>query len=185
MHIALYFLVGLSTAVLVSAVLLLIIKTVFRKPLNVPVEATVLVSSVSAFAGILTAFLIYQDMELKNRPYVYAQPKVIESNGNIVLSETTIKNCGNTPAYNVLCAPRLYLNGKEARAESAKTGTLSIYPNGEIFHHFPIKYGDGDNVVYMVRVRYENYNGRKYEYASSFRFSKMGDVYVWKNILSK
>jgi len=187
LKIALFALVALSLVVLSYVVLNFLLKTVFRKALSIPVEVTVLVSSFSALAGILSAVLIYQDMELKNRPYVYAEPEVIESNGNIYLSEVAIRNCGNTPAYNVVFSRRLFVNGAEVKNPAGgRGGSLSIFPNGATYEYFPVKYIEGDEIAYAVDIRYESYNGRKYAYASRYKFLRMGqDTFAWKSISSR
>ncbi len=149
-------------------------------------RVAILIAMIGSFAAVVGVMLVYQDMELKNRPYVYAETKIIEHSGNTFFSETSIKNCGNTPAYKVVITPKLCVNGNEISAPPPESKGFSLYPNGVQYHHFSINFNPGDKIEYSIDIDYKDSTGKKFHYSGVSKFWDMGEgCYSWKTIYSE
>ena len=143
----------------------------------------IFISMIGSLAAVLAVILVHWDMELKNRPYVFAEPKIFSQSGNVFLSKTTIKNCGNTPAYNVVFETKLVVNGVEEKKPAPECERSSVYPNAELYHHFPIVFTPGDEIEYYVEIDYYDSTGNKFRYSAFYKFWEMGGGgYSWKPI---
>lgn len=149
-------------------------------------RVAILIAMIGSFAAVWGVMLVKMDMDLKNRPYVYAETKIIGHSGNTFLSETSIKNCGNTPAYKVVIAPKLRINGSEIQVPPPESKGFSLYPNAVQYHHFPINFNPGDKVEYSIAIDYKDSAGKKFHYSGVSIFWEMGkDTYSWKTIFSE
>lgn len=149
-------------------------------------RVAIFIAMIGSLAAVLGVMLVYQDMELKNRPYVYAETEIIEHSANTFLSETSIKNCGNTPAFKVVIAPKLRVNGNEIQVPPPESKWFSLYPNGVQYHHFPMNFNPGDKVEYSIDIDYKDSGGKKFHYSGVSIFWDRGEgYYSWKTIYSE
>lgn len=143
------------------------------------------ISLIGAFAAVLAVMQVFQDAELRNRPYVYAETKVIGNAGNYFLSETTLKNCGNTPAQNLLVCTKTRINGEDQPTPQKESKCFTLFPNAEQYLQFPIEYNGTDKIEYLIDIYYNDSFGNKYNYNYLCSFWNMGnESYSWKTIYS-
>lgn len=160
-----------------------LVKREFGKLFN---TVPVLVASVGSLAAVSGVLLFKLDIDLKNRPYVYAEPKIISQYDNTFISKTTITNCGNTPAYNVVFESKMRVNGAEVPKPPRETKSFSVYPNGIQYHHFPIVFNPGDEIDYSIDIDYYDSAGEDFHYSGFYKFwDRGGGAYSWKTIYTE
>lgn len=149
-------------------------------------RVAILIAIIGSSAAVIGVMLVKQDMDLKNRPYVYAVTKIINHSGNTFFSETSINNCGNTPAYKVVIAPKLCVNGEGITVTPPESKGFSLYPNSLQYHHFSMVFNPGDNIEYSIDLDYKDSAGKKYHYRGVSKFWDRGSgIYAWKTISSE
>jgi hypothetical protein len=145
----------------------------------------VIMTMMGSFGTLYGVLLLKQDADLKDRPYVYTETKILEHTGNTFVSETAMKNSGNTPAYKIFVVPSVTINGEEVPAPAKESKVFSLYPNSVQYHHFSVDYHPGDDIEYSISIDYENYAGKKFHYGELNKFWDMGELgYDWKTMSS-
>jgi hypothetical protein len=144
------------------------------------------ISLIGALAAVFAVLQMFQDMELRNRPYVYSETKLLGNAQNNFLSETTLKNCGSTPAFNVLVVTKMKINGEDIPCPQKETKSFTLYPNAEQYLQFTREYNDKDRIEYFIEIYYNDVFGNRYNYNGSNLFWDMGNgIYSWKTIYTQ
>jgi len=182
LRILLVIMLAISAFLLVATLIMIFIRRC-RKLLH---HLAVPVAAIGSLAAVIGVLLLKCDIDLKNRPFVYAETKIINNSGNTFNCASSIKNCGNTPAYIVFMDSNLYINGVEKLKPPKETGVFSLYPNSIQYIDFPITFNSGDDIEFSIDIDYEDFIGNKFNYSGVSKFWDMGaGYYSWKTISSK
>jgi len=181
MWIMLILMVALSVFLLVDIVI-----KIFRRDFGKLFDRVpVVIALIGSFATVYGVLVLKQDMDLKNRPYVYTETEIIEHSNNTFISETSMKNSGHTPAYKVFVVSTVCVNGSEVPAPAKESKVFSLYPNSIQCHHFSVDFNPGDDIEYSIDIDYEDSAGKKFHYGEVNKFWDMGALgYSWKTISS-